>query len=423
MRYATLAASSLLLALLLAACHAPERDRTDEIVGALMLADRGLLEDRAALVQQKYEKMGEHAYNFARGSLPLYHHDLERHPDLLERIGSEVVLTNGDPHPENLGTFGGSSGVLVDWNDHDAAGSGHATHDLIRLGYTLAVFIAETTGEPAGDVVDEMLEGYHPTPPTDGGLIIADLAKRALKKGEERDELDDVMMGIAGPVFERDGDELVDAEAQVASELLQALPAYAPTRVPGAPALGPMRDVVKVLGKGVTSVPLDRYRVLIAGAEPDGSQDRVIELKEAWDGSVDDRGRLVGSQAFVADRIVASARALGAGPALDVDLGVLLAGGKAFVVKGESGYAQDLDFDRIKEKWEEVEYQRDDLLALARFMGGTLALAHHRGGISTTRLDERAHVREAILFFASRARKDHALFQARLAEGPVVDGS
>lgn len=416
MRVPTLFLSPLLF---LAACGSP--DRTEEIVETLTRADRGLIADRPELVQQKYEKMGEHAYNFVRGSLPLFRHDLKKRPDLLERLGSETVLSNGDPHPENLGTFGDASGVLVDWNDYDAAGYSHATHDLIRVGYTLVVFVGETTGEPAGDVVDEMLDGYHDALPSDGGLILADLASRAMKKGGERDELDDVTTGISGPVFERDGEETVDAEAQLASELFQALPAYAPTRAPGAPALGPMRDVVKVLGKGVTSVPLDRYRVLIAGPMADGSEDRVIELKEAWDGSYDEEDRLVGSQGFVADRIVSSARAVGAGPAMDVDLGVLLAGGKAFVVKGDSGYVQDLDFDRMKEKWEEVEYLRDDLLPLGRFIGGTLALAHHRGGITTTRLDERAHAREAILSFASRARKDHELFQKRLADGPIVE--
>lgn len=395
-------------------------DRTVEIVQTLTLADRGLIAARPALVQEKYEKMGEHAYNFARGSLPLFRHDAAGRPDLLERFGDERVRTNGDPHPENLGTFGDASGVLVDWNDYDAAGISPATLDVIRLGYTTAIFIGETTLEDGDAWVDEFLDGYESAIPHDGGLVIAALTERALEKGEERDELDDVTMGVSGPVFERDGEDVVDAEPELVSEMFQALPAYAPTRVAGAPPLGQMRDVVKIVGKGVTSLPLDRYLVLIAGPQADGSEDRVLAVKEAWDGGLDEDGRVIGSKGFVAERIVETARAVGAGPAMDLDLGVLHASGKAYVVRGASGYAQDLDFDRMQEKWGEGDFATEDLGPLARFIGGTLALAHYRGGISSTDLDERANLERAILDFAAQTRNDHALFAKRLEDGPIV---
>jgi uncharacterized protein (DUF2252 family) len=311
--------------------------------------------------------------------------------------------------------------VLVDWNDYDAATPLTAARDLIRIGYSFMIFVEETTAQDPGPALDALLDGYHDDEGGDGGLFIAKLVERAIEKGGERDELDDLVIGASGPMFERDGEELVDPDAAFAAELQQAVPAYAPTRAPGAPPLGALRDVVKVNGKGVTSVPLERYLLLIAGPQPDGSEDRVLEMKEAWDPALDEELRVIGSQPFVAHRIVETSRAVGTGPAMDVDLGIVIAGGKAFVVKGGSGYTQDLDYDRVKEKYEEGDYTPEDLVTLGRWIGGTLAAAHHRGGATSTFLEERDYARELIHSFANRARKDHALFVERLAEGPIVE--
>lgn len=395
-------------------------DRATEIAAVLARADRGLAATRPDAVGEKYAKMAEAAFPFVRGSLALHTHDFAKASSVAERLPSGSVLVVGDAHPENLGTFGDASGVIAEWNDFDASGHGSAGGDLLRAAAAFAVFLRDAGLHDRQPALEAFAEGYRQASPGDGGAVVAALLEKAAEKGRERDELDQVETTAAGPRIER-SEKRIDADPAFRDALLEALPGYAPTRHAGAAPLGGVRDVVRRVGKGVSSLPLERYEVLLEGPAADGSEDRLIELKEAYDGREQD-GRIIGSNATVAERIVANARALGRSPALDPDLGWLVIGETAFVVKGITGYKQGLETEDVREDLADGALAAEDLSALGRYLGGTLALFHVRGGASTTALDEPFLVRTAIAW-ADRTVVDHATFADWIADDPLLAGA
>lgn len=395
-------------------------DRATELAGVLARADRELAATRPDAVEEKYAKMAEAAFPFVRGSLALHTHDYAKAPSVAERLPGESVLLVGDAHPENLGTFGDASGVIAEWNDFDASGRGSAGGDLLRAASAFAVFLRDVGVHDRRPAMEAFAEGYRRASPGGGGTVVAALLAEAAEKGGERDELDDVETTPAGPRIAR-SEKRIDPDPAFRDALLEALPAYAPTRHAGAAPLGGVRDVVRRVGKGVSSLPLQRYEVLLEGPAADGSEDRLLELKEAYDGREQD-GEVIGSSATVAERIVANARALGRSPALDLDLGWLVVGETAFVVKGITGYKQGLETEDVREDLTDGALAAEDLAALGRYLGGTLALSHVRGGATTTALDEPFLVRTAIAW-ADRTAVDHALFAGWIAEDPLLAGA
>ncbi len=409
----------LLLPLFLTACYRGER--ADDVVEAIVEADRALIADRPDAVAEKYAKMAESPFTFLRGNLALYERDFARRTDLAERFSPRLIRLMGDPHPENLGTFGSASGVVAEWSDFDVALEGVAAKDVVRAASSLAVFTRTTCGIDEAAAVDAFAVAYDSESPGDGGLIVTDLLAKAMTKGVKRDELD----GVENLRFVRD-DEHVEPNPSRRAEIVSSLPLYAPTRAGSAAPLGAIRDVVQRLGKGVASLPLERYFVLVAGTDAGGSEDAVLEVKEAWDSRrvLDAEGNptneTIGSRPEVADRIVGGARMLGSTPWLDPDLGVLYLADKAFVVRSASAFHKGIDFDDVSEACASGEYAAADLAALGAYLGGQLAVAHRRGGAMTTDVDRELILDEAQTW-ADRTIEDHALFVRELeARGPLL---
>lgn len=390
-------------------------DRSQTIVATIAGADAPLLPARATEVDAKYAKMSASPFAFLRGNIALFDRDFSlASPAALAAFPSAWAVLQEDPHPENLGTLGEDASLVAEWNDFDGSRVGPTAHDVLRGAIAVAVFTGQVTGGADSSAeVHAFLDGYRARDPGAGGRIVSDVVALAQTAGPSRDELSDVKNGSDGPRFKRSGSR-IDVDPQTADAIVAALPAYESTRL-GAPAIGAARDVVQVVGKGVGSLPMRRYWILIAGPAGDGSEDLILQAKEAWDRSA------AASTLEAAQAAVFGARTDGVPAARDPELGWLTLADGAFVVTTVSGWEQGVDGDTVAAGLASGAYDENDLIALARFAGGTLADTHARGGAWTFDLDPDAAaiVAEGWAFWTDR---DASIFRELVATGGLSAG-
>lgn len=387
--------------------------RADIIVQVITSDDLALIHERPLLVAEKYAKMASDPFLFVRGSLPLFNHDLAAHPELASQLPAATALLQNDPHPENLGTLGMDAASTADWNDFDGASVGPTGHDVLRGAVALAVFMREATnGGDSRPYVQSFLDAYASATPGDGGAIVAHLLSKAATDGAARQEIaDDVVLGTTRTLVR--SSTRIDVDPQVRSDLQASLPAYASTRVAGAPALPAFADVVEILGKGVSSLPRHRYEILLTGAASDGSDDVLLQMKEAWDGVA---GVSTSAAAF---SFVNGMRTDDAAPDLDPNLGVSHAGSLWLVTTTVTAWNKGVDESKTASNVGDGTWTSQDLLDLSQYLGGELALAHQRGGAASLALDS-GSLADTAEAWADIAFSDHDLFAARLAsDGPT----
>ena len=132
--------------------------RQSEIVSTLARADESLIRTRPALMAGKLVKMASGPYDFFRGTVPLYRHDMRSGTAAWPtRFGLTVPLvpTLGDPHPENFGVLRAPDGSLgLEPNDFDAADRAPYLWDVRRFaaGLALATREANAGDAAAGEV-------------------------------------------------------------------------------------------------------------------------------------------------------------------------------------------------------------------------------------------------------------------------------
>jgi uncharacterized protein (DUF2252 family) len=396
---------------------APAPQRMDTVIGVITGADLPLIQLRPVQVAAKYTKMASSHISFVRGSLALFEHDLDADASVWSILPDEQAWLPNDPHPENIGTMGDERGIVVDWNDFDGSHVGSTGHDVLRGAVSLSVFVRQIHGGVSADAVRAFAEGYQAADPGPGGRYLAALLDDAMTKGASRDELGDVVQGPNGPALKRSASR-VDVTPEVFAAVVASLPDYLYTRDSWAPDLGEVRDIVQRVGKGVASLPLLRYEVLLAGAAADGSEDVLLQVKETFDWHQID-GQVVGSTIDGAWSVVEGRRIDGAYQDLDLNLGVAQVGDESYVVTTISGWQQGVDSKVLKAALAAGTYDSTDVIALGRYLGGDLALAHLQGGAYSTDLDVDGLVTIAETW-ADRTDSDAAGFAARLAtDGPT----
>ncbi|TFW16592.1 DUF2252 family protein [Duganella callida] len=244
-------------------------------------------ERRALLLRRRDAKMARSPHAYVRGNTAQYYDWLHSLPGQRLPRGPAIWIC-GDCHVGNLGPVADAAGkVHLELRDFDQATIGNPTHDLIRLGLSLATAARGSSlpGVVTAHMLQHMLLGYQRAffPGHEGLVAKPAVVKQALRNAQRRSwkmlareravDLDETIP--LGKNFW----PLSDAERAAIDQLL-ADPAIL-ERIAGA-ANGDAPARAKVLDaaywvKGCSSLGLLRYAVLV---DFNGVR-RLIDIKEA----------------------------------------------------------------------------------------------------------------------------------------------
>ena len=402
--------STALLCLSLARCAEPPADPRDAtLLGVFVRADLPLLRARPALVAGRYARMARGAYDFYRGSLPLFAHDWRDGAQDLSRSRFTLDLPQpwsaGDPHLENFGTLRARDGSLaLEPNDLDGADRAPYLWDLRRLTVGLClgarlsnpdapeVRAAVVRAIPAlvraaasayADAIAAHARGAPRARVTAGGgnPVLDDLFRRAQRDASTRRELGDltVLTGarralLRGAIDPTDPENVLGELPAAARDALPALLSrYRATVLAPPPAeYFTVLDSVREYGSGVASWPRVRALVLVRGPSDAPDDDVILEVKELAD-SLTPGGPPPGVWFdTVPARLVASAHALWAVPDADPLWGAGEWLGLPVLVRTESAAHKTLRVDRFAD----ALGTPDALTDLARRLGALLGRMH-----------------------------------------------
>ncbi|MCA9796108.1 MAG: DUF2252 family protein, partial [Candidatus Eremiobacteraeota bacterium] len=253
--------------------------------------DSNRLAERVALMCQS-------PFLFFRANPALFHADLHGAYQQAARLFDQAAPTiaiNGDSHMGNYGTFKGPGGEAV-WglNDFDQAGLGSPEADLERLAVSLMLLAAEEglgrkyaekmvarLADDYFEAVAELAEGRRELGPAyltqpDSRAPVSDLIKAAESRGQD-DLLDRF---VESGRFRSDDPELVPLEPQTQAGLRRALEDFDRQLGPAPRVARPLEplDLVAKTHSGGSSRGLERYYVLVKGANPD--EPVILEFKQ-----------------------------------------------------------------------------------------------------------------------------------------------
>ncbi|MBR2514281.1 MAG: DUF2252 domain-containing protein [Halomonas sp.] len=383
----------------------------------------------------KFDKLSGSLFSFFRGTALLFYRDMAG-----DDTWMPTVLALGDVHPENFGVMPNANNVpIFSVNDFDEAYYAPFTWDIKRgaVGFMIA---AATEGElkrkHQAKIVRRFVEGYIENMQRlaregteQDEEMRYDSAPKLIRKlfkqaHEERaqwlidDYLDETRSGF------RSTEELVpisshcDKFQKITDQLVKKNAIEVPERANGMR----VKDVAIRRGQGTASLGLDRYYVLIEGPERDGTDDLIIEYKQARRSAL---SGLVPPSAYEmdtrAERIShAQAVHLVRG---DVFYGHVAFDGLSYMSRERAPFRDDINLDDLsKSEWKNY----------ARICGGVLAGVHALSDESG-KIDydiEPAIINaigppelfiEDIVEFATEAAdrvcRDHALFREDHARG------
>lgn len=319
-------AAALLSIILLApvsGCDASTDSRESEITSALVRVDEPQIRQRPQLVAGKYTRMALSPFDFYRGSLPIFRHDMHSGTSPVPRsrfaLDVPLVPSIGDPHPENFGVLRASDGSMaIEPNDFDSADRAPFLWDVRRLtaGMALAAMlanedspdarartaaerfaVARSAAEGYREAIDLVIAGRPPgrhTPDANTSAILTEAFTRSERDQARRRELLDFTVldpntntrrlkrGVLDPTDTQN--VYAELDARVAKSLPDAIARYRDSLVVKPPA-DDLRvlDAVREHGSGVASWPRVRVIVLVRGPSEDPADDRLLEVKELGD--------------------------------------------------------------------------------------------------------------------------------------------
>ncbi|MBS2017826.1 MAG: DUF2252 family protein [Deltaproteobacteria bacterium] len=445
-------AFSVLSWMVLGACDsAPSDAREGQIVSVLASADESLLRGRPALMAGKYVRMAGGSFDFFRGSLPLYRHDLRSGTTTLAKsrfdLDFPVVASLGDPHPENFGALRAADGTFgIEPNDFDAADRAPYLWDVRRLaaGAALAAALSnpddpsarETTAREKLTVARAAAEGYRTailaaasgaTLPrvvtAEGNPILDDVLSRSARDHAARRELTERTRLEGGARFLSRG--VVDPEdpqnvygdlpAFARESLQDALDRYR-TSLTAPPPREHLRvlDAVREFGSGVASWPRARVIVLVRGPSDDPNDDLLLEVKELVDSGT---AGVIPPYVYADDigaRVIAASRGAWARPDAEPWWGVTSWLGLRCQVRLESEGQKNVRVARMVGSRGTAEA----IGGLARTLGGIVARVHASGpdGVENARA-----IAKRLLVDPEGFVEEQAAVGAELADLAIAD--
>lgn len=421
------------LVALVGACSSADDERSGWLRHTLVLDNQDLFERDAELTQGKFAKMSESPYAYLRGSVA----QMDR--DLLEPGGAGLrpwrftsadvddVALVGDPHPENIGCYRTGDGTItLDFNDFDAATYGPFELDVRRLALGFWVACAQVRDELGEALVTDgdcaaitagSAQGYadeiaalaaDPADATvvdedgDWGPIVAALLEDSREDGDDGKPLLDytIVEGDRRAMIEGDLEparvvDLGEYRQPVLEDTVRPVPASVRNRAQGwieqwrstlwDPSIASdlsteILGITRRYGAGVSSYPLLRYYVLLAGPTAAPDDDLLLEVKE-----VRDPPPLPGLRRPIdapypgnGARVVAFARELQAFVDDDPWLGWADEGARAYRIRERSGYQNGFEVADLSAQLGAGEWNVDDAREFAAIAGRVLARSHAR---------------------------------------------
>lgn len=386
--------------------------------------------------QAKFDKLDGSTYSFFRGTSLLFYRDMAG-----EDAWMPTVLTLGDVHPENFGVMPSADDVpIFGVNDFDEAYYAPFTWDLKRgaVGFMLAA--GEVGGHGPGrqgKIAAAFVRGYvagmreyardqdertgqvrlDNAPP-----LIAALIEDALEDRSDwlaRKYHDEYRRG-----FRADREHVPVSSRR--EEFQRALDAYVRTnriavpedRTPGMR----VKDVCVRLGQGTASLGLPRYYLMVEGPRADGSDDVLLEFKQARRSALDG---LVPPSPYVVDGYAERITHAQGVHLVDGDrfYGAAELDGLSFMVRERAPYRDSIDLaDLSKKEWSDYADICGRSLAQSHALSDESGLIDHDAepevlaaiGPVDLFVDDVVRFAEEA---ADRVRTDHAHFRADHALG------
>ena len=380
--------------------------------------------------QAKFDKLADSLYSFFRGTCLLFYRDLAG-----EDAWMPTVLTLGDVHPENFGVMPSADNVpIFGVNDFDEAYYAPFTWDLKRgvVGFMIA---AEQEGghgrkrqrKIARRFVRGYIDGvsrYADDPVEHEHQVRMDNAPKLIRK-LIRNAMQDRAAWLAEDHYDEHGrgfradDELVpiSSRREEFQALIDRLVEENGVDVPARAGEMRVKDVAERKGAGTASLGLVRYYVLIEGPHADGSDDLVIELKQARRSAL--AGLVPPSEYGFdghADRIAhAHGVQLVRG---DVFYGHVDFQGMSFMSRERAPFRDDIDLDELsKRQWMDYAEICGTSLAHAHALSDDVGELEHdiEPKIVAAIGGQELFVDDIVRFAeeaADRVRRDHQLFVA-----------
>ncbi|MGD9958624.1 DUF2252 domain-containing protein [Nocardioides sp.] len=424
--------------------------RQELIVATLSEAFEPLMKADAAGFRTKFRKMAADPFAFYRGSAVLFYADMARRREHRSDERTSRVWIHGDLHAENFGTYMNSEGVLVfDVNDFDEAYLGHFSWDLRRFVASLALMgwqkalpetdirrLARTYLEAYVEQVRHYVQVDQDEAfalrldNTDGAIHQVLMTARMCTRIEMLDDMTEVVEHERRFTRGAGVRELGKTErAKVERAFARYLTTLSDSKRQQQDVFYDIKDVVGSSGFGIGSAGLPAYNVLIEGLNQALENDVVLSMKQA---NVPAVGRIVEDERATSffqhegHRTVISQRELQVHT--DPFLGWTTVDKVGYVVAEVSPYEADLDWSRISEP--------EDIEPVVELLGRATAKIHcvsdedsdedlvdfqtEEAIIEAIDADLEGFLDELVDFaidYASRTRKDHALFVDAFREG------
>jgi uncharacterized protein (DUF2252 family) len=377
----------------------------------------------------KFDKLAGSLYSFFRGTSLLFYRDMAG-----EDAWMPTVLCLGDVHPENFGVMPSADNVpFFGVNDFDEAYYAPFTWDVKRgaVGFMIAAEVEGGCGAKRQRAIARaFVEGYvagmtrfakdgdetrhqlrlDNAPPLITRLLEASLNQRSRWLAEKyHDEY--------GRGF-RASRKLVPQSRRIEEfqKVVEAMVRDNGVEVPDRAGEMKVKDVAARVAQGTASMGLTRYYVMLEGPTADGSDDVILELKQARRSAL---AGLVPPSGFgvdgTGDRVTEAARVQLVNG--DSFFGHVEFEDLSFMTRERSPFKNEIDLDELSKK---------DWLDYARLCGQTLAHAHALSDDAGERdVDIEPLVLDAVgppeLFVADilgfaveaaeRVREDHAHFR------------
>ena len=269
-------------------------DRRLHVRQTLREDHRTRISNGAEGAEEKFEKLAGSMYSFFRGTALLFYRDM-----VGEDAWMPTVLTLGDVHPENFGVMPNADNVpIFGVNDFDEAYYAPFTWDLKRGATGFIVAADEIGGQSrkrrrkiAARFARGYVDGMRRFADSGGELdreIRTDNAPE-LVRGLIEDAREDRAEWLADDYLDeykrgfRSDEDLVPQSGRreefqrLVERLVERLGIEVPERAGGLR----VKDVAMRRGQGTASLGLSRYYVLIEGPVADGTDDLIIEFKQA----------------------------------------------------------------------------------------------------------------------------------------------
>ncbi|WP_215143012.1 DUF2252 domain-containing protein [Exiguobacterium qingdaonense] len=349
--------------------------RSETIGTVLDFYDKSIRHLSEEARQEKYAKMSSSPFSFFRGSSHLFYYDFAKIPIAFDTGPDYPTFIQGDLHFENFGVFEDGAGTIIyDVNDFDEAYIGSYLFDLLRMAVSVDLFAAES-GFDGKAAIEAFAESYTVAIEQHANGRSGDIqftkkntckpVKKVIKKAEkkksefmaERTEVRDEERYFAT------SDDLIPPSPSMREKIVEAWGDYLSSLSDEHRHHADhyeVKDIAIKLQSGTASIGLERYYILIEGADEEHDEDVILEMKQAQSAVpslfLPTHPLFENGLSHEGARVVAAQRAMV--HSRDPYLGHLTIDGKAYYIRQRSPYKRKVKAKHMKDETALIETLR-----------------------------------------------------------------